>query len=224
MLWYTEVSTGIERDRRALPFIKGIVAAIISLLVVPSVAGPTDPSSFGPTTQTVTLQTEALRHRLESLQSAPPQTVVLSFTGLHQSFAVHHSDTSLRLRDCSYNIESDVSGLVDILLSAKIIVGYPAGYENYQPEARFGVYIGVESPDGIDLWFSNPLRLTSHDPAVVGESHDRGKPTNYKITTAPTLRNEFWNWVRAHGHPRQDTVAGCGDIEKYDSPRPSPKQ
>jgi hypothetical protein len=116
-----------------------------------------------------------------------------------------------------------VSDLIDILLSAKIIVGYPAGYENYQPEARFGVYIGVESPDGIDLWFSSPLRLTSYDLAVVGESHDRGKAAAYKITTAPTLRNELWDWISAHGHPRQDTVAACRDIEK-NSPRPSPEQ
>jgi hypothetical protein len=224
MLCSTEVSTRIERDRRALAFITGIVSAVISLLVVPSVAGPIDPRSFGPTAQTVTLQTKALRQRFEFLRNAGAQTVVLSFTGLHQSFAVHHSDTSLRLRDCSYNIESDVSGLIDILLGAKIVVGYPAGYENYQSEARFGVYIGVESSDGIDLWFSNALRLTSHDLTVVGESHDRIKATAYKITSAPELRNELWNWARAHGHPRQDTVDACREIEKYDSPRASPEQ
>jgi hypothetical protein len=217
---YCHANSTTRRGRQALPFIKGIASAIISLLVVPSVAGPADPSNFVPTRQTETLQTETLRQRLESLRNVNPRSVALSFTGLKTAFAIHHSDTSLRLRDCSYDIDGDMSGLIDILHAAKITVGYPDGWEKYQPEARFGIYIGVDSPDGIDLWFSNPMRFTPLDQRVVGQSRDRGAVTAYKLTAAPTLRDELWDWVRAHGHPRKDTVAGCQLIEKYDPRRP----
>jgi hypothetical protein len=195
----------------------------MSLWIISNVPEPAIPNSVDSNARTDAVQTEALRVRLESLRNQH-FWVTLSFTGLYQSFAVHHSATALRLGDCSYDVDADMSGLIDILLAAKIAVGYPAGWENYQPESRFGIYIGVDSPDGIDLWFSNPLRFASRDLTVIGESHDRGKAIAYKIRAAPTLRNELWDWVREHGNPRQDTLAACRDIEKYDSRRLAPKQ
>lgn len=197
-----------------------IASALILLVAAPSFAGLPGPCSGDPDTQT-----HLLRERLESLRNRQPQ-VSLSFTGLHQAFAVHHTDTQLRLRDCTYDVASDTAGLIDIILAAQISVGYPASRENDQPEARFGVYFGSDSPDGLDLWFSNPL--TSHgkgasDAIMLGQSHDRGEVTAYKITAAPALRNELWEWVHAHGYPRQDTAAECQKLEKYDQGQPLPK-
>ena len=88
------------------------------------------------------------------------------------------------------------------------------------------MYFGSDVPDGLDLWFSNPL--TRHGKAVskamlFGQSHDRGEVTAYKITAAPALRDELWEWAHAHGYPRQDTVAECQTLEKYDQRQPSPK-
>ncbi len=211
------VST-IPAVRRALPLVKGITSAIMSFLVVSSVAGPADLSSVGPT-----VQTEALRHRLESLRNWK-LGVTLSFTGLNQSFAVGLTAMRLRLGSCTYDVAKDMSGLIDILLGANIRVGYPAGWEKYQPEARFGVYIGEDWPEGLDFWFSNPLSFSPLDQWVVGQSHDRGEVTAYRITAAPTLRNALWDWARAHGYPRQSAVAECQDMGKDDPPRPSSKQ
>ena len=189
---------------------------------MPGVAGAADPS-VGSTAQTEAVQTEALRRRLESLRKGQ-LGVTLSFTGLNQSFAVHHTPMALRLGGCTYDVAKDMSGLIDILLGARIEVGYPAGWEKYQPEARFGVYIGVDWPEGLDLWFSNPLTFAAHDQWVVGQSHDRGEVSAYRIMAAPTLRNALWDWAHANGDPRQNTATECQDMLKYDPPRQAPKQ
>jgi hypothetical protein len=186
--------------------------AIFSL-VAPSIAGSAAPGSACSTAQTETLQTEALRQRLESLRNSN-LGVTLSFTGLNQAFAVGLTAMRLRLGGCTYDVAKDMSGLIDILLGAKIRVGYPAGLEKYQPEARFGVYIGEDFREGVDLWFSNP-----NDSWVVGQSYDRGEVTAYRIMAAPTLRNALWDWARAQGYPRQNNVAACQEIEKYDPHR-----
>lgn len=190
----------------------------------PSIAGPAAASSVSATTPTETLQTEALRHRLESLRNSN-LGVTLSFTGLNQSFTVGLTAMRLRLGGCTYDVAKDMSGLIDILLAAKIRVGYPAGWEKYQPEARFGVYIGEDRPEGLDLWFSNPMHLPSQDNSwVVGQSHDRGEVTAYRTMAAPTLRNALWDWARAHGYPRQNNAAACQEIEKYDPPHQTLRQ
>jgi hypothetical protein len=206
--------------RRALPVIQGIAFALVSLLIAPSFAEPVRPCSCDPS-----VQTQQLHERLESLRSRQPQ-VSLSFTGLHQAFAIHHAETQLRLRDCTYDVRNDVAGLIDILLAAKISVGYPASWGAYQPEARFGVYFDSDFPDGLDLWFSNPMTprgKPASDAIVLGQSHDRGEVTAYRITATPELRNDLWAWAQAHGYPRQDTAAECQTLEKYDPPQPSPK-
>lgn len=196
----------------------GVQPLVLLFLVVTSIAGATDPSSFDSTAQTEAEQTEALRHRLESLRSRE-SGVTLSFTRLNQSFLVHHTPMALRLGGCTFDVAKGMSGLIDILLGAKIKVGYPAGSEKYQPEARFGVYIGVDLPEGLDLWFSNPLNYSAHDQWVVGQSHDRGEVTAYRIMAAPTLRNALWDWAHANGYPRQNTAAECQDMLKDNPPR-----
>lgn len=209
-----------RRARRVLHFGKAIISILMLFMVAPSFAGQPNCTACDPTAQTA-----ALRQRLESLRSQQAQ-VSLSFTGRHQAFAIHHADTHLRLRDCTYDVATDTAGLIDILLAAKISVGYPAGWESYQPEARFGVYFGSDSPDGLDLWFSNPLTprgKTASEAIVLGQSHDRGEVTAYKIIAAPALRDELWEWAHAHGCPRQDTVAECQTLEKYDRRQPPPK-
>ena len=170
-----------------------------------------------------TAQTTSLRHRLESMRNEQPGAS-LSFTGLNQEFAVHHSEIQLRLHDCTYDVAGDVSGLIDILLAAKITVGYPLDGEKRHPEARFGVYFGAESPDGIDLWFSNPAMSASHDQEVLGQSHDRAEVTAYKIKAAATLRAALWEWAHVHGYPRKDTATACQLIEKYASEPTSSRQ
>jgi hypothetical protein len=131
---------------------------------------------------------------------------------------------ALRLSGCTYDVDKDMPGLIDILLRAEVRVGFPAGVEKHQPEARFGVYFGVDSPDGVDLWFSNPLIFPPHDQWVVGQSHDRGEATAYWIMAAPTLRAALWNWARANGYPRPNTAAECEDMLKDDPTRSSSKQ
>ena len=172
--------------------------------------------------QTEALQTQALRNRLESMRTWT-LGVTLSFTGLNQEFLVGMTPMRLRLGGCTYDVAKDMSGLIDILLGAQIRVGSPVGWESHTPEARFGVYIGEDWPEGLDLWFSNPMHLPSQtDSWVVGQSHDRDEVTAYKIMAAPTLRNALWDWARAHGYPRQSNAATCQTIEKYEPPRQSP--
>lgn len=198
-----------------------MTSALILLLVAPTFAGPTP----GRCSCDPGVQTQLLRERLESLRNQQHK-VSLSFTGLHQAFLVHHADMHLRLRDCTYDVANGTADLVDILLAAKISVGYPAGWENYQPEARFGVYFGSELPDGLDLWFSNPLTPRGKavsEAIVLGQSHDRGEVTAYKITAAPALRDELWAWAHTHGHPQQNTAAECQTVEKYDQRQPAPR-
>lgn len=162
-------------------------------------------------------QTERLRERLDTLRHTGD--VVLSFTGVDTMFAVHHSDTLLRLGDCSYNVTSDVSGLIDLLLAAKVGVGYPVGKESYLPEARFGVFFDVDQGRELDLWFSNPLAFDrSSDLMVVGQSHDRLDVTAYRISAAGTLRDALWKWVSLHGYPRPETAEVCQELKKYDTP------
>lgn len=181
---------------------------MVMLLGVPVFAAPADQCSCDPAAQT-----QLLRQRLESLRKRP--SVALSFTGLTQSFLVHHSDTQLRFHDCTYQATGDISGVVDILLAAKITVGYPPGWENYHPEARFGIYFSPEQPDALDLWFSNPMHHQSDtDWVVVGQSHDRGEVTAYKIAASRTLRNELWEWALAHAYPTQETAAECQLVGK----------
>jgi hypothetical protein len=200
-----------------LHFGKEIILTSILFIIAPSFAGSTSCTACDPTAQTA-----ALRHRLESLRTQQAH-VSLSFTGRHQAFAIHHTDTQLRLRDCTFEVATDTAGLIDILLAAQISVGYPVGWENYQPEARFGVYFGSDSPDGLDLWLSNPLTprgKAASEAIVLGQSHDRGEVAAFKITAAPALRDELWEWAHAHGYPRQGTVAECQTLEKYDQPPP----
>ena len=201
----------------------GVLPLVVLFLVVPSIAGAADPSSVDSTAGTEAVQTEALRHRLESLRNRN-LGVTLSFTRLNQSFGVHHTPMALRLGGCTYDVAKDMPGFIDLLLGAKISVGYPAGWEKYQPEARFGVYIGVDSPEGLDLWFSNPLHFSAHDQRVVGQSHDRGEVTAYRIMAAPTLRNALWDWAHANGYPRQNTAAECQDMLKDNPPRQAARQ
>jgi hypothetical protein len=187
---------------------------MVMLLGVPVFAVPAEPCSCDPAAQT-----EMLHQRLESLRKR--SGVALSFTV--RSFLVYHSDTQLRFNDCTYQATGDISGVVDILLAAKIIVGYPPGWENYQPEAGFGIYFRANQPDALDLWFSNPMHHHSDtDWVAVGQSHDRGEVTAYKISASPTLRNELWDWALAHAYPTQETAAECQLIKKYiESGRPS---
>jgi hypothetical protein len=159
-----------------------------------------------------TAQTATLRQRLDSLRSLRGR-VSLSFTGLGTAYAAYHPEPVLRLRDCTFDVANEVSGLVNILLGAKLAVGYPAGWESYQPEARFEVIFDVDQPDEIDLWFSNP---TTGAVFAVGQSYDHGTATAYKIRAAGALRMELWNWVHEHGYPRQDTAAKCLEIAKSD--------
>ena len=191
-----------------------MVSFLTLFFVMPGFADPAvDRCSCDPKAQT-----EILRQRLESLRKLGPQAIALSFTGLHQSFMVHHPIAFLKLGDCTYEVARDTSGLIDILLRAKITVGYPAGWENYQPEARFGVFFNFPSSEGLDLWFSNPLNF-GVGQVVVGQSHDAGELTAYKITAAGTLRDELWNWVYDHAYPRQDTAARCMEVAKFDPRR-----
>jgi hypothetical protein len=200
----------------------GLWPIVILFLVVPSIAGAPDPSSFSSTTQTEAAQTEALRHRLESLRGAGG--VTLSFTPRNSAYVVHHSEMALRLGDCTYDVAKDMSGLIDILLGANIRVGYPAGWEKYKPEARFGVYFDVNSEYGVDLWFSNPLSFDPLGSVVVGQSHDRGEVTAFRITAAGTLRDALWDWARANGYPRESNAATCRLMVQSDPPRAPPKQ
>lgn len=210
-----KIDSGVwqRRVRRALQFSKAVISTLLVFVMAPSFAEPPNCAACDPTAQAT-----ALRHRLEFIRNKKAG-VSLSFTGLNQEFLVHHSEIQLRLHDCTYDVAGDISGVVDILLAAKISVGYPPGWEKSHPEARFGVYFGAESPDGIDLWFSNPTVSPSHELEVLGQSHDRAEVTAYKITAAATLRTALWEWARVHGYPRKDTAAACQLIEKY-----APKQ
>jgi hypothetical protein len=125
---------------------------------------------------------------------------------------------ALRLGRCTYDV-ANVSGLIDILLGADIKVGTPAGMEKYTPEARFGVYIGADWAEGLDLWFSNPLIFPTHEKWVVGQSHDRGEVSAYRIMAAPTLRDSLLEFARAQGYPRQNVAAECQSMLKDEPPR-----
>lgn len=177
----------------------------VVFLAMPGFAIPSDLCSCDPA-----VQTKSLRQRLESLRSWT-HGVSLSFMP-HKSFLTSRTETMLRLGGCTYDVTNDMTGLIDILLGAQISVGYPAGMDKYRPEARFGIYIGADLGGGLDLWFSDPLVFDSHNRWVVGQSHDRGDVTAYRIMAAPTLRDSLWDWARAHGYPRQNTAAECQEM------------
>ncbi len=134
-----------RRVCRALYFRKAIISIItLFIMVAPSFAGAPDCTACDPIAQTA-----ALRHRLESMRNWN-RRVSVSFIP-HKAYLVGITESTLRLGGCTYDVDKDMSGLIDILLGAQIKAGYPAGWEKYQPEARFGVYIGVDSADGVDL-------------------------------------------------------------------------
>ena len=191
-----------RRIRRALPLIRGVAATIVLLFVVPGFAQAPGQCSCDPAAQT-----RLLRERLESMRKRN-LSASLSFTRLNQSFLIDHTPMALRLGDCTYNVANG-AGLIDLLLGAEIKVGTPAGIEKYTPEARFGVYFGADMADGLDLWFSNPLVLPTHEKWVMGQSYDRGEVSAYRIMAAPTLRDSLLQFARARGYPRQNVAAEC---------------
>jgi hypothetical protein len=83
--------------------------------------------------------------------------VELEFTALIMETVTHFSFAALRGTGCPIVLDDDVSGLIDILLRAKPVVGYPKSMADYRPEARFGILFRTNQDDELDLWFSNPL-------------------------------------------------------------------
>jgi hypothetical protein len=218
------VSRPASKHRRPVALIRAIALTIMSCSVAPSPAGPADTSGVCSTAQTDAAQNEALRHRLESLRNSRAGAAV-SFTGRFES---HSYRNLLSLRpggDCSYEVAGDMSGLIDILLSADLRVGYPSGWDIFKPEAGFAIFIGVNSPEEIDLWFANPRSLAAaRDLVVVGQIFDSGEVSAHRISAEGKLRDALWTWARAHGYPQPAAAAHCREIEQFDPPYPSPVQ
>jgi hypothetical protein len=138
-MWNPKMDSGVWQRRvrrRALRFSKAVISTLLVFVMAPSFAEPPNCAACDPTAQAT-----ALRHRLEFIRNEKAG-VSLSFTGLNQEFLVHHSEIQLRLHDCTYDVAGDISGVVDILLAAKIAVGYPPNWENVIPK-RDSVFTSV---------------------------------------------------------------------------------
>jgi hypothetical protein len=175
--------------------------AVLMLLLIPTsgLTGPVEQCSCDPN-----VEIASLRQHIEAQRDIPPSFVELEFTAVNAAFTTYFSFPALRGTSCPYVLDDGVSGLIDILLRAKPVVGYPQAMADYRPEARFAILFRVNQEDEFDLWFSNPLHThLDPTPVLLGQSHDFATAVGYKISADGALRNELLKWAQAHGHPQR---------------------
>lgn len=189
---------------------------VAALLLILPTSGFTDP--VGQCSNDTDAQTKSLRQRIEAMRASTKFShAELAFAPLYTAHEGYASYDSLRFRSCVFTVENsaDILALIDVVLGTKPVVGYPKSFGDYLPEAGWGIYFNANTPQELDLWFSNPMRSPT-DPSffVVGQSHDFSTATAYKISAAGTLRADLFNWVQDHGHPNRTGACTATDKTK----------
>jgi hypothetical protein len=176
------------------------LAAVI-LLVLPT-SGFTGTAERCSCDSEVEVQTTLLRQRIESQRHIPPSFVQLAFGPDSTVTDAFPTPQQLRQVPCLLVLDDGVSNLVDMLLRANPVVGYPASMADMHPAASLGVFFRVGQQDELDLWFSNPFRATTGKTlTLIGQGHDFGAVTAFKISADGTLRDELFKWAQVHGRP-----------------------